>query len=342
MSEPLDYSEAQRQRLDAGMQHLQLMTRVFSSLRLTNRYEICDTLGALTSSFLDCRHHLALLINHQSGELELTAVEGFADQGALLSRPGIELWKWVMAERVPHFVEPEQLAIRWPDAPEGLREGVACVAIDLLDAPIGAIVVAQKRSSERFSSEDLTFLACASGLASMAIANGLAQEEQETQRRLAESRAEQAAAQAREKQAALAELDNKLAIIEQQQLAIAELSTPVLQLWEDVLALPIIGVVDSLRGQAIMERLLDEVSRRRARFVILDITGVEMVDTRTADHFIKVARAAELLGATCVITGIRPAVAQTLVTIGADLSSLLTTASLGQGLRECIRRSRRT
>jgi rsbT co-antagonist protein RsbR len=87
-----------------------------------------------------------------------------------------------------------------------------------------------------------------------------------------------------------------------------------------------------------MERLLTEVSRKQAKFVILDITGVDVVDTRTADHFVKVIKAAQLIGATCVLTGIQPAVAQTLVDLGVDLGDLATLRNLRDGLRECIRR----
>ena len=133
------------------------------------------------------------------------------------------------------------------------------------------------------------------------------------------------------------ELRHQLEIIQRQQLAIQELSTPVLQLWEGVLAIPIIGVVDSRRTAEMMEKLLDEIVARQSRFVILDITGVEIVDTKTADNFVKVMKAAELLGATCIVTGIRPAVAQTLVDLGLDLSSITTLRNLQEGLKECLR-----
>ncbi len=122
-----------------------------------------------------------------------------------------------------------------------------------------------------------------------------------------------------------------------QQMVIQELSTPLLQIWEGVLVLPVIGVVDTRRSAQIMERMLAEIVARQARYVILDITGVEVVDTRTADHFIKVVKASSLLGARCIITGIRPAVAQTLVDIGVDLSRIKTLGNLREGLAECIR-----
>lgn len=133
-------------------------------------------------------------------------------------------------------------------------------------------------------------------------------------------------------------LEDALDTIKSQQRSISELSTPALQLWNDVLAMPIIGVVDTKRSMEIMERLLSEVANRQTRFVILDITGVEVVDTRTADHFIKVAHATRLLGAHCIVSGIRPAVAQTLVEIGVDMGGIHTVATMKDALRECLRR----
>jgi rsbT co-antagonist protein RsbR len=119
--------------------------------------------------------------------------------------------------------------------------------------------------------------------------------------------------------------------------AVKELSTPILELWEDVLALPVIGVVDSQRTADMTERLLAAVDSKQCRYVIIDITGVEVVDTAPADHFVRLVRSVELLGARCMITGLRPAVAQTLVAIGVDLGQLPTLRNLKHGLRECFR-----
>jgi len=132
------------------------------------------------------------------------------------------------------------------------------------------------------------------------------------------------------------DLKVQMDLVKRQALAIQELSTPVLQIWNDVLALPVIGTVDTRRAAEIMERLLAEVVIRKSKFVILDITGVEIVDTKTADHFLKLIKAAALLGTKCILTGIRPAVAQTLVEIGVDLSSITTLRDLQAGLRECL------
>lgn len=126
-------------------------------------------------------------------------------------------------------------------------------------------------------------------------------------------------------------------VIRKQALELRELSTPVIDLWDDILALPIIGAVDGARSAAIMERLLHEVVAKRCRFVILDVTGVDLIDTQTASHFLALARAVELLGARCVLTGVRPAVAQTLVGLDIDLGEITTLRNLKHGLRYCIK-----
>jgi rsbT co-antagonist protein RsbR len=127
-------------------------------------------------------------------------------------------------------------------------------------------------------------------------------------------------------------------LIRKQQLALQELSTPVLDIWDDVLALPIIGTVDSSRSAQIMERLLGEIVAKRSRWVIIDVTGVEIIDTQTASHFLQIAKAVELLGARCLLTGLRPAVAQTLVELNVDLREVRTLRNLKHGLRYCIDR----
>lgn len=144
--------------------------------------------------------------------------------------------------------------------------------------------------------------------------------------------------------ATVADIETQIDTIQRQQNTqtamenlVRQLQTPILQLWDDVLALPVIGMVDSRRSQDMMETLLKEIVNHRCKYVIIDITGVEIVDTRTADHFVKVMKSAELLGTRCVMTGISPAVAQTLVELGVDLSSIRTLRNLEEGLRDCLR-----
>lgn len=129
----------------------------------------------------------------------------------------------------------------------------------------------------------------------------------------------------------------KLEIITRLRTAVEQLSTPILELWEDVLALPVIGIVDSRRSAEMMERLLQEIVQKQSRFVIIDLTGVEVIDTSTADHFMKLVKAVGLIGARCVLTGIRPAVAQTLVDLDVSFGQLETLRNLRHGLRYCLR-----
>ena len=132
------------------------------------------------------------------------------------------------------------------------------------------------------------------------------------------------------------DLAAKLVKIEEQEAAIRELSTPVIEVWDDVLVLPIVGILDTKRSVDLMNNLLESIVRTQSRNIIIDLTGVEVVDTKTADYLLKVVRAARLLGARCVLTGLGPAVAQTLVDIGADLTEVTTLRNLKEGLKYCL------
>lgn len=128
-------------------------------------------------------------------------------------------------------------------------------------------------------------------------------------------------------------------IIRQQQHEMLELSTPVVTLWTNVLALPIIGTLDSSRAQTIMESLLNKIVETGAEMTIIDITGVPTVDTLTAQHLLKTVTAARLMGAECIISGIRPQIAQTIVQLGIDLGDVITKASLADAFREALART---
>lgn len=126
-------------------------------------------------------------------------------------------------------------------------------------------------------------------------------------------------------------------LVDRLRLSLDELSTPVLELWDDVLVVPVVGLLDTQRSARMNDRVLEEVSERSARFVILDLTGVELVDTSTADRLLKLAASVRLLGAECVISGIQPAVAQTLVSLGVELDELVTRHNLEHALVWCLR-----
>jgi rsbT co-antagonist protein RsbR len=134
--------------------------------------------------------------------------------------------------------------------------------------------------------------------------------------------------------------EQQRAIIERQRRAIRDLSTPVIDLWESILTLPVVGVVDAQRARDMTEALLQRIIETRAEYVIIDVTGVGVVDTMTADHFIQMVRSARLLGASCVVTGIGPEVAMTLIQSGTELRGVRVVGSLKEGLKECFRRLR--
>lgn len=138
------------------------------------------------------------------------------------------------------------------------------------------------------------------------------------------------------------ELREKLDLIARQEEAIRALSTPIIEVWDGVVTLPLFGTIDSQRAAETMERLLSAITEKGATYAIIDLTGVDVIDTSTADHIGKIVRAAQLLGAQCIVTGIRPAVAQTMVQIGIDLTKLITLSTLREALRLCMRAENRT
>lgn len=128
-------------------------------------------------------------------------------------------------------------------------------------------------------------------------------------------------------------------VIARQQQELMELSTPVVRLWDNILALPLIGTLDSARTQVVMQNLLEAIVQTRSDFAIIDITGVPVVDTLVAQHLLKTVAAARLMGADCLISGIRPQIAQTIIHLGVDLSEVTTKATLADAFAVALRRS---
>ena len=128
-------------------------------------------------------------------------------------------------------------------------------------------------------------------------------------------------------------------VIARQQQEMLELSTPVVELWQNILALPLIGTLDSARTQVVMESLLQRIVETGARIAIIDITGVATVDTLVAQHLLKTVAAARLMGADCIISGIRPQIAQTIVHLGVDLREVTTKATLADAFRVALART---
>jgi rsbT co-antagonist protein RsbR len=146
--------------------------------------------------------------------------------------------------------------------------------------------------------------------------------------------------QSRQALAALAaskqEIEDKLLTIERQQLAISELQVPIIDVWQGILTLPLVGLFDTSRAVDLTEKLLHRVADSDVEWVILDLTGVNVVDTMTAQHIIKLSQAVQLLGARCILTGIGGNVAQALITLGVSLDELNPLRSLREGLKYCI------
>ena len=129
------------------------------------------------------------------------------------------------------------------------------------------------------------------------------------------------------------------AIIGRQQEELLELSTPVVRLWDSILALPLIGTLDSERTQVVMESLLEKIVETEALIAIIDITGVPTVDTLVAQHLLKTVAAARLMGADCIISGIRPQIAQTIIHLGINLSDVVTKATLADAFAVALQRT---
>ncbi|MCX5000062.1 STAS domain-containing protein [Streptomyces longwoodensis] len=127
------------------------------------------------------------------------------------------------------------------------------------------------------------------------------------------------------------------ALIDRQRMQLLEVATPVIRLWDGIVAVPLIGTLDSARSQVVMETLLEAVVAEQAQYAILDITGVPTVDSLVAQHLMKTVAAVRLMGAECVVSGIRPAIAQTIVQLGLDLGTVVTRAGLADALKYALR-----
>lgn len=157
--------------------------------------------------------------------------------------------------------------------------------------------------------------------------------EAEERRRQLEVQVEQ---RTRELSSTIERLEQAQSHMQSQALTIQRLSIPIVQLWDGILMVSLIGELDSQRAQQLIETLLDAISQRRARFVLLDITGVSVVDSGVADSLIRTVQAVKLLGAQAILVGISPEVAQSLVTLQVDLGAITTCSDLGQGLKRAF------
>ncbi|MHB8551378.1 MAG: STAS domain-containing protein, partial [Acidiferrobacterales bacterium] len=135
-------------------------------------------------------------------------------------------------------------------------------------------------------------------------------------------------------------LEEKERTIQAQQEELRQTSTPITEIWDGVLTLPIIGSLDSTRTMMVMENLLSRIEAERARVVVIDVTGVMAIDSQVSHHLIQMIRAVGLMGADAVLTGIRPDIARSLTSLNIDLGEVTTRATLSEGLKEAFRRLR--
>ncbi len=133
------------------------------------------------------------------------------------------------------------------------------------------------------------------------------------------------------------ELEAQISTIEKQRAAIRELSTPIIEVWSGVLCVPIVGVLDSSRASEMTAALLTAIVDKKAEFSIIDITGIDAMDTRATDHFLRMARAVRLLGAECVLSGVNPAVARTITHMGVELDGIKSHRSLRDALQHYVK-----
>ena len=138
----------------------------------------------------------------------------------------------------------------------------------------------------------------------------------------------------------LAELSKRIEVIERQREAIRTLAVPVIEIWERVLCVPIVGALDALLATEVTAKLLSMVVSKKAKNVIIDVTGIQSIDTSSADHFLRMARAVRLLGSNCSLSGLRPAIAQTIVQLGVDLGEVRSYRNMRDALKDHVRRVR--
>jgi rsbT co-antagonist protein RsbR len=135
-------------------------------------------------------------------------------------------------------------------------------------------------------------------------------------------------------------LAEKIATIERQAAAIQDLSTPIMEVWPGVLCMPIIGALDSDRSNLMTRTLLATIVEKKAGLTIIDVTGIDAMDTRATDNFVRMARSVRLLGAKCVVSGVHPNIARTIVRIGVDLAGIKSFRTLRDALRSYVRSAR--
>lgn len=325
-------SPAYTQRLERHLEHLYLMSTTFSALPLYERAAVGDTLLSLVCTFLERSAGACFLWEEEA--LTPIAIQGALDAPFLSA--GLALWRTLAEERVAQLVAPSRLP-RSLLGSSVFAGGLASVAVTVQDRVAALLVLGISEKEPPLIDADLWFLTAAAGIGALSFASADAVRSQQKLTHDVELVANQARNEADERAHLLAELDGKLRIIDHQNHEILALSTPILEVWQGVLLLPIIGSLDERRGADMLSRLLAAVVSKRATDVIVDLTGAEVVDPRAAEQILKLIASLRLLGARGVLTGIRATAARAMAGLAGELSSTVTLLNLEQGLKMCMR-----
>ena len=229
----------------------------------------------------------------------------------LMGRPYAD----IIGHSDPEYFPPEQVKVFWEGDDRVVATGLPIQNEELLTQPDGTVRVIWTRKLPLKNDQGAAIGSC-----------GIITDITDIRRR-------------QERVTALeAEITSQIEIIQAQNAMLDELAVPVIQVWEDILLLPLVGAIESRRAAQVMENLLESVGRTSAQIVIIDITGVPVVDTSVASYLIRAVQATQLLGCQSILVGISPEIAQTLVGLGVDFSRIITRATLQNGLEYGLKR----
>lgn len=314
------------------LDQVNLLLETFSKSALESRAEIADTLLAMAAYLLERTSGHIYIIN-DAGKLELSTCLDSTLWTEMAHDESLAYWAELLRLRTSGIVSGEQLASQWKRTPEAFRAGAIVEILVSGEQAVGIFAFPLKQEDQNICHNLEKFFRAVAHVGSTAFKNADAIRLQKDVARQYEQKTE-------ETERLLRQTVDQLKVINDQKEAIRSMSTPILQVWDGVLVLPVVGIVDSERSTEMTEKLLESVVANCAHVVIIDITGIEMMDTQTADHFIKMTRAVRLLGASPVITGISPSIAQTLTHLEIDLAGIKTLLSLRDALMWFFRQHR--
>jgi anti-anti-sigma factor len=312
------YSELERKLTELSVFN-EISRALGSTLRLD---ELLDVIYAQITRIMKGESFYIALYDADKSTIAFPLYVDDGKQKELSARPfGKGLTEHVISTREPLLIKEDVTEIASKLGVDSVRHGdpaLSWLGVPMIsqDRIIGVMTVQSTRKAGLYDEDHQRLLSAIANQAASAVVNARAYEVLE--QRVAER---------------TVELEEKLALIQQQRAAILELSTPAIKVWDGVLVIPLIGALDTRRSQQLTEELLSAIANTQSQIAIIDITGVPTVDSAVANHLLKTVESVNLLGAKCVITGIRPEVAQTIIHLGIDLSNIETLSTLAEGLK---------